>query len=182
MTIGNDLVAQLELTERAAKLYIKGSSTADIAAELGVTRRQAADALRDWQNLLRSQAETGMEIKDKVMDILFETEEAFRLAKKEAWNTVEQTDVAQQFGHKVAALKLYKEITKDLHGVFESAGMGQDVELIEEMHRTQQAQEQLVQLLREIKSEYPQVSATITRRLAKISGGEVETLEIEPDV
>lgn len=158
---------------------MQGYSGADIAAELDVPRRQVTIALRDWQSLLRQQAETGVEIKDKVMDILFESEQSFRMAKKEAWNTVEQADRAQQFGHKIAALKLHKDITKDIYTIFESAGMGQDLELIEEMHRTQETQEQIIALLREIKDEYPEVRDAITRKLAKLTGGEVETMTIE---
>lgn len=179
MKIGTDLVAQLELAESVGRLHMKGFSAADIASELDVPRRQVTVALRDWQNLLRQQAETGLEIKDKVMDILFETEESFRMAKKEAWSTVNQTDVAQQFSNKIAALKLYKDITKDIHDIFESAGVGQDVELIEEMHRTQQAQEELIKLLREIKTEFPDAAAAINRKLSKITGGEIEDIEVD---
>ena len=181
LTIATDLVAQLELAERVGKLHMKGYSAADIAADIGVPRRQVTVALNDWRSLLRQQAETGLEVKDKVMDILFETEEGLRMAKKEAWRTVEQTDRAQQLNHKVAALKLFKDIQNDIHKAFEQAGMGQDLELIEEMHRTQEAQQQLVTLLKEIKSEFPEVSEAITRKLARISGGEVETLEVVRD-
>lgn len=158
---------------------MQGHSAADISAELDIPRRQVTTALRNWQDLLRQQAETGVDIKDKVMDILFESEQSFRMAKKEAWATVEQTDRAQQFGHKIAALKLHKDITKDIYTIFETAGLGQDIELIEEMHRTQEVQEQIIALLREIKDEYPEARDAITRKLAKLTGGEVETMTIE---
>ena len=168
----------MEMAERAGRLYMKGYSPADIAAEIGVSRRQVSDALRDWRDLLRRETSTSLDIKDKVMDILVETEESLRYARKEALQTAEQADSVGQYGTKVQALKLYRDLSKDINEIFDKAGINQDVEIIEEMNRQEEAINQMIELLKEIKRDHPEVNDLISRRLARITGGDAEVIEI----
>lgn len=171
----------MEMAEQVGKLYMKGYSPADISVELDVRRVDVSRALRDWRDLLRRETITSLDVKDKVMDILAETEESLRLARKQAWETAEQADANGQYGTKVQALKLYRDLSKDINEIFDKAGINQDVEVIEEMTRQQEAQDQLIELLKEIKKDYPQVNDLISRRLNRIMGAteEVEAHEIE---
>lgn len=155
---------------------MKGYSPADISAELGIKRRDVTAALRDWRDMLRRETMTSLDIKDKVMDILAETEESLRYTRKQALDTAQQADDSGQYGTKVQALKLYRDVSKDINEIFEKAGIGQDAEIIEEMNRQQRAQEQLIDLLKEIKQKHPEVNELISRRLNKIlnEGAEVE--------
>lgn len=160
---------------------MKGFSDAEIAAELELSRAQVKRSLNDWRDILRRETMSSLDIKDKVMDILVETEEALKLTRKEAWNTVQQADNGGQYGTKVQALKLYRDLSKDVYEIFESAGINQDAEIIEEMNRTQEAQERLINLLKEIKDEFPDAGKVIGERLARITGGDVEVMEIESE-
>lgn len=157
---------------------MKGFSDAEIAERLSLKRKEVKQSLNDWRDLLRRETMTSLDIKDRVMDILMETEESLKLARKEAWNTVSQADNAGQFGTKVQALKLYRDVSKDVYEIFEKAGINQDAELIEEMNRTNEAQEKLIELLKEIKEEFPEVGKIISQRLSRITGGDVEVMEV----
>lgn len=168
----------MEQAERAGELYMKGFSDAEIATELGIKRREVTQALNNWRDLLRRETMSSLDIKDRVMDILVETEESLKLARKEAWSTVQQADNSGQYSTKVQALKLYRDVSRDIYEIFDKAGINQDAELIEEMNRTHEAQEKLIELLKEIKEEFPEVSRLIAQRLSRITGGDVEVMEI----
>lgn len=157
---------------------MKGYNANDIAAELEIQRRDALKLIRDWQSLLQAQAESGVDIRDRVSIVLEETDQHWREIQRRAWETVEQADQQGQLGSKNQALKLLADINKNRIKTFQDAGINEDTELIEEMNETQRRQEILIKLLREIKEKHPEVASLIAKRLSEIEA-EVEVVSIE---
>ena len=174
----NSLVERLSDVEEVGRMYLKGYSTPMMARTMGVSSREINNIIRDWKALVRKQAETASDVKDKVMDILFESEQHFELIRKEAWETVEQADNAGQLSTKVNALKLASSITKDIVNMFESSGINSDTNLIEELNERERNEKVLIELLRDIRAEHPQVADAIARRLGQI-GEPVESSSVE---
>jgi hypothetical protein len=172
-----NLLEKIDLTEKVGMLHMKGYSDSDIAAELDIKRRDVQSYINDWQLLIRREATTGVEIKDKITNVLFEVEEHWRRVTKEAWNVVEQADNQGLLSQKTAALKLIASVNKDKAAAFDKFGGNYDQELIDEMNRTQYHQEILIKLLREIKDKYPEVAEIIARRISQVTQ-EAEVLEI----
>lgn len=172
-----DLVERIELVEKAGELHLKGYNNMDIARELGIKRTEANDLLHDWKQLLRHQTESSSDIKNKVMDILFESEQHYETVRRRAWETVEQADEAGAINAKTNALKLVSTITKDIVGMFNEAGISQDSELIEELNERERNEQVLIELLKELREEFPQIADLISTRLKKI-GEDVQPPEI----
>jgi len=168
----------MSLAEEVGKLYLKGKNAIQISRELEVSRASALTAIEDFKSILRSQAETALEIREKMFDILFESDESFRLVVDEAWNTVQQADINSQYGTKVQALKLVESATKNRAELVHKAGIGQDQDIIDQINDTEEKQKILIDLLRDIRNDFPEVAQVIATRLSRIQN-EVEFISIE---
>lgn len=157
---------------------MQGFNATDIARELDIPRKDAKRYIDEWQGFLRETARSNLDIKDRVMSVLYEVDEHWRLVVKEAWKTVDQADQAGQIGNKTGALKLIASINKDRAQMFQQAGVNQDSELIEELNEAQRTHQILIGLLKEIRTEHPEIAELITARLASIQS-EVEVIAIE---
>lgn len=164
--------------EEVGRLYMRGLNATQISRELDIPRKEAKSLLDEWRVWLKNVSETNLDIKDRVMAVLYEVDEHWRLVIKEAWDTVEQAESAGQFGTKTSTLKLIASINKDRAQMFQQAGLNQDEELIAQLNEAQRAQEVLVQTLKEIKQKHPEVAEIISRQLANIES-EVEVVAIE---
>lgn len=172
------LADKLEVTEKVGELYLQRHSTNAIGKELGLSSKQVKLFVEEWKGLMRRQAETASDVKDKVMDILFESEQHFDIIRKKTWETVEQADEAGQINSKINALKLAAAITKDMVHMFESSGINSDTALIEEINQRERNERILVDLLKDIRNEHPEIADSIARRLRQM-GESVEKSVIE---
>lgn len=153
-------------------------SATQIASKLETSRANVLSALDDFRSILRREADSAINLRDKMVDILFESDEAFRMVIDEAWKTSEAADVNGDYKTKVSALKLVESSTKNRAELIQKAGSGQDQDIIDQINDTEERQEILIQLLKDIRDEFPEVAEVIAARLSKIQT-EVEVIEIE---
>lgn len=168
----------MDLAERVGKLHLQGKNATQIARELDVPRKHINTALEDFRGLLRRNAESAVDVRERLMDIIFESDEAFRMVIEEAWTTVRQADNIGQLGPKVNALKLVESSTKNRAEMLQKSGVSQDNEIIDQINETEERQAVLIQLLKEIRTEFPEAAELITRRLNQIQS-EVEAVVVE---
>jgi len=173
-----DLVEKIDFAEEAGRLFLKGKNPTEIARDLGITKREANVAIADFRGLLKRNAESALEVRDRLMEILYESDEAFRMVIDEAWNTAGQADINGQYGTKVQALKLVESATKNRAEMMQKSGMSQDSEVIDHINDVEEKQALIIQLLKDIKNEYPEAAEMIATRLSRIQS-EVEVIEIE---
>ena len=177
--MSTSIVTKIEVAEEVGKLFLKGKNVTQISRELDLPVKNVNAALSDFRELLKRNAETAVDIKDRLMDILFESDEAFRMVIDEAWNTVSQADINSQYSTKVQALKLVESATKNRAEMLQKAGMSQDTEIIEHINDVEEKQAMLIDLLKEIRDEFPEVAELIATRLSRIQN-QVEVITIEP--
>jgi hypothetical protein len=178
MELSSSLVGKIETAEEVGKLFLKGKNVTQISRELDIPVKVVNSALSDFRELLKRNAESAVDIKDRLMDILFESDEAFRMVIDEAWNTVSQADINSQYSTKVQALKLVESATKNRAEMLQKAGMSQDTEIIEHINDVEEKQALIIDLLKEIREEYPEVAELIATRLSRIQN-QVEVISIE---
>lgn len=172
------LVEQVDTMQHVGKLHMQGYNATEIARQLDIPRTRVKKLIDEWQNYLREYARSNLDIKDRVMAVLYEVDEHWKLVVKESWKTVEQADQQGQLSNKTGALKLIASINKDRAQLFQQAGVNQDSELIEELNEAQHTHEILIGLLKELRSEHPEIADLINARLASIQS-EVEVVAIE---
>jgi alpha-N-acetylglucosamine transferase len=177
MTISK-LVEQMDLAERVGRMHLQGKNPAQIAHALKVPRKEVTRALDDFRGLLRRSSESAVDVRDRLMDILFESDESFRMVIEEAWTTVSQADNNGNLSAKVNALKLVESSTKNRTEMLQKSGVSQDNEIIDQLNEMEEHQAILIELLKEISAGHPEVAELISRRLAKISET-VEAVSVE---
>lgn len=174
----SNLVEKIDVAEEAGRLFLKGKNEVQIARELNISKKEAYHAIQDFRLLLKRNAESALDVRDRLMEILYESDEAFRMVIEEAWNTAGQADINGQYGTKVQALKLVESATKNRADMLQKSGMSQDSEVIDHLNEVEEKQALIIQLLKDIKEEFPEAAEMIATRLSRIQS-EVEVISIE---
>lgn len=174
----SNFIEKLDLAETVGRLYLQGQTATQIAKTLDAPRAQVVSAIEDFRSLLRRESESAIDIRNRLVDIMFEADESFRMVIDEAWRTANDADNAGELKTKVAALKLVESSTKNRSDLVQRVGVGQDEDIIDQINDTEERQQILIQLLKEIREEYPEVAEIIATRLSQIQS-EVEAVTIE---
>jgi hypothetical protein len=176
-----NFIEKLDLAETVGRLYLQGQTATQIAKSLDAPRTQVVAALEDFKSLLRRESDSAIDIRNRLVDIMFEADESFRMVIDEAWKTAKEADAAGELKTKVTALKLVESSTKNRSDLVQRVGVGQDEDIIDQINETEEKQAVLIELLREIRNEYPEVAEVIATRLSQIQN-HVEVVAIEyPD-
>lgn len=170
----------MELAESAGRLYLQGKNETAIARELGVQRKDVLVALRDFRGLLKRTSENAVDVRERLLDIILEADESFRMVIDEAWKTVRDADDEGAMSTKINALKLVESSTGKRADILVKSGISADDDIIEQMNETERRQEILVGILRKVKEEFPDAAEFIARELSKVSTT-VEPIAIERD-
>lgn len=175
--MGN-FIEKLDLAETVGRMYLQGQTATQIARSLDAPRTQVVAALEDFKSLLRRESDSAIDIRNRLVDIMFEADESFRMVIDEAWRTAKEADAAGELKTKVVALKLVESSTKNRSDLVQRVGVGQDEDIIDQINDTEERQQVLIELLKEIKEEHPEVAELIATRLSRIQS-EVEAITIE---
>lgn len=176
--MSDNLLEKIDFTEHVGKLYLQGRNATQIAKDLSVPRGQVVVAIEDFKSILRREANTAIDIRNKLVDIMFEADESFRMVIDEAWATVREAENAQELRNKISALKIVETATKSRAEMVQKVGVGQDEDIIDQINETEAKQQVIIQLLKQIRDEYPQVAELIATRLSEIQDN-VEYVAIE---
>lgn len=168
----------MERAETVGRLYLQGKNETQIARELGIARKEVVVAVRDFRQLLKRQSESAVDVRDRLLDIILEADESFRMVIEEAWGTVRAADEQDSLNTKLNALKIVESSTKNRSDMLQKSGVSEDDEIINQLNETERRQEVLVGILKRTKELFPEAAEYIARELNKISS-DVEVVEIE---
>jgi hypothetical protein len=175
--MSGNLVEKLDFTEQVGKLYLQGKNATQIASYFDAPRGQVVAAIQDFKNLIRQKAESAVDLRDRLFEIVFESDESFRMVIDEAWSTVREADNAGELRNKISALKIVETATKSRADLVQKIGVGQDKDIIDQINESDEKQRLIIQLLKEIRDEYPEVAEIIAVRLSQIQS-EVEVISV----
>lgn len=166
--MSGNLVEKLDFTEQVGKLYLQGKNATQIAKQLDSPRGHVVVAIEDFKGLIRKRAESAVDLRDRLFEIVFESDESFRMVIDEAWSTVRDADNAGELRNKISALKIVETATKSRADLVQKIGVGQDQDIIDQINETEEKHRMIIQLLKEIRDEYPEVAEIIAVRLSQI--------------
>jgi hypothetical protein len=175
--MSDNLVEKLDFTEQVGKLYLQGKNATEIAKFLSAPRGQVVSAIQNFKGLVRQRAESAVDLRDRLFEIVFESDESFRMVIDEAWSTVREADNAWELRNKISALKIVETATKSRADLVQKIGSGQDQDVIDQINETEDKQRIIIELLKEIRDEYPEVAEVIATRLSRIQS-DVEVISI----
>lgn len=165
MTTEDDLVKHLDQVNNVVSEYLKGNDPTQISKDLAIPRQRVVAYIDEWKTMASDNAA----IRARAKEALAGADTHYSKLISKSYEVIDEASMTNNLGAKTAAIKLVMDIESKRIDMLQKAGLLENKELAEEMIEIEKRQEVLVQILRDIASEYPEVRDEIMRRLSSIS-------------
>lgn len=177
MSAEADLVAHLDEVNRVVEKYLQGNEPTQISKELAIPRQKVVALIEEWRNLAADNAI----IRARAKEALAGADAHYNKLIQKAYEVMDDATTTANLGAKNASIKLVMDIEKTRIDMLQKAGLLENKELAEEMLEIERKQEVLVNILKDIATEHPEVRDKIMRRLSEVAK-EREVITIVNDV
>ena len=168
-----ELADHFDRMNKVIEELLKGNNPTPIAALTGFKRAEVVEYIDEWKLVVRNDSAT----RDRAKEAVSGADQHYAMLIKEAWKTVEDADQSGQLGVKATSLKLIADIETKRITMLKEVGLLDNAEIAEQILETERKQDILIEILREIAKEHPQVRKEIMKKLSRITGI-VEPIEI----
>ena len=177
MSAEADLVAHLDEVNRVVEKYLQGNEPTQISKELAIPRQKVVALIEEWRSLAADNAI----IRARAKEALAGADAHYNKLIQKAYEVMDDATTTANLGAKNASIKLVMDIEKTRIDMLQKAGLLENKELAEEMLEIERKQEVLVNILKDIATEHPEVRDKIMRRLSEVAK-EREVITIVNDV
>lgn len=177
MSAEADLVAHLDEVNKVVEKYLQGNEPTQISKELAIPRQKVVALIEEWRSLAADNAI----IRARAKEALAGADAHYNKLIQKAYEVMDDATTTANLGAKNASIKLVMDIEKTRIDMLQKAGLLENKELAEEMLEIERKQEVLVNILKDIATEHPEVRDKIMRRLSEVAK-EREVITIVNDV
>lgn len=177
MSAEDDLVSHLDQVNRVVEKYLAGAEPTQISKELALPRQKVVAYIDEW----RAMAADNAAIRARAKEALVGADTHYNKLISKAYEVIDDATTTANLGAKNAAIKLVMDIEKTRIDMLQKAGLLENKELAEEMLEIERKQEILVNILKDMATEHPEVRDKIMRRLSEVAK-EREVITIVNDV
>lgn len=177
MSTEDNLVEHLDKVNQVVEEYLKGSEPTQISKELDIPRQKVVNYINEWKQMASDNAA----IRARAKEALVGADTHYNKLINKAYEVIDDATTTANLSAKTAAIKLVLDIEARRIDMLQKAGLLENKELAEEMLEIERKQEVLVNILKDIASEYPQIRDEIMRRLSSVSKDK-EVITIVSDV
>jgi NADH dehydrogenase/NADH:ubiquinone oxidoreductase subunit G len=172
-TTEEQLVKHLDEVNKVVEEYLKGNDPTKISKELALPRTKVVALIEEWRQMAADNAA----IRARAKEALVGADTHYNKLIAKAYEVIDDATTTANLGAKNGAIKLVMDIEKTRIDMLQKAGLLENQELAEEMIEIEEKQHILVNILRDIASEHPEVRDKIMSRLAQVAKkGEVITV------
>ena len=172
-TTEEQLVKHLDEVNKVVEEYLKGNDPTKISKELALPRTKVVALIEEWRQMAADNAA----IRARAKEALVGADTHYNKLIAKAYEVIDDATTTANLGAKNGAIKLVMDIEKTRIDMLQKAGLLENQELAEEMIEIEEKQQILVNILRDIASEHPEVRDKIMSRLAQVAKkGEVITV------
>ncbi len=168
-----ELADHFDRMNKVIEELLKGNNPTQIASLTGFKRAEVVEYIDEWKSVVRNDSAT----RDRAKEAVSGADQHYAMLIKEAWKTVEDADQSGQLGVKATSLKLIADIETKRITMLKEVGLLDNAEIAEQILETERKQDILIEILKEIAKEHPQVRKEIMKKLSRITGI-VEPIEI----
>jgi len=162
-----ELLDRYEQINAVAQMYIKGTTNpTTIAKELGIKRAAALELIEEWRDIAKSNDD----IREQASEALQAGIQHYSMIVERLWETVEQSDKADDYKTKNGVLKNIADIEAKKIDMLQKAGLYDDASLGDELAEMEEKQAILISILKEVTSTCEHCKFEVARRLAKVTG------------
>ena len=171
------MVEHLDLVNKVVSKYLEGNDPTKISKELNIPRQKVVGYLDEWKQMASNNAA----IRERAREALVSADTHYNKLIGQAYEVIDEASTTANLSAKTTAIKLVLDIESRRIDMLQKAGLLENKELAEEMMEIENRQEVLVNILKDIASEHPEIRDKIMRRLSAVSK-EQEVITVVHDV
>jgi NADH:ubiquinone oxidoreductase subunit E len=159
------LIEHLDNVNKVVEKYLAGSDPTQISKELSMSRQTVVGYISEWRQMAADNAA----IRARAKEALVGADTHYSKLISKAYEVIEEATTTANLSAKTQGIKLVMDLEKTRIEMLQKAGLLENKELAEEMIEIEEKQEALIQILKDIASEYPEIRDEIMRRLSRLS-------------
>ena len=167
------LVNHLDLVNKVASEYLKGSDASEISKILDIPRVKVTELLTDW----RVMAANNQAIHARAKEALAGADQHFSSLIKKAYEVIDSADTTANLTAKTTSIKLIADIESKRLEILQKAGLLDNQELADELLETERKQEILINILKEVTSSCDSCRPKVLTKLSQVNEGGVVVID-----
>jgi hypothetical protein len=171
------LVQHLDEVNKVVERYLAGSDATQISKELALPRQRVVSHINEWKQVASDNAA----IRARAKEALVAADTHYNKLISKAYEVIDEATTTANLNAKTSGIKLVLDIESKRIDMLQKAGLLENKELAEEMLDIERKQDILVNILKDIASEHPEIRDKIMSRLSSIAK-ESEVITIVHDV
>ena len=172
-----ELVEHLDQVNKVVEEYLKGNDPTKISKELEIPRVRVVALINEWKVM----ASANDAIRARAKEALASMDAHYGKLITKAYEVIDEASLTNNLSAKTQGIKLVVDIEKARIEMLQKAGLLENKELAEEMVEIERRQEILVEILKDIATEHPEVRDKIMKRLSDVAK-ENEVITIVHDI
>ena len=177
MSTEDNLIEHLDQVNKVVEEYLKGNDPTQISKELAIPRQRVVGYISEWKLMASDNAA----IRARAKEALVGADTHYSKLIQKAYEVIDDATTTANLNAKTSAIKLVLDIEARRIDMLQKAGLLENKELAEEMLEIERKQDVLVNILKDIAAEHPEIRDEIMRRLSAVSK-EREVITIVHDV
>lgn len=177
MSNENPIVEHLDQMNKVVAKYLEGSDPTKISKELSIPRTKVVAYLEEWKIMASNNAA----IRERAREALVAADTHYNKLIQQTYEVIDDATTTANLSAKTTAIKLVLDIESRRIDMLQKAGLLENKELAEEMMQIEKRQDILMNILKDIATEHPEIRDKIMRRLSDASKNE-EVITIVRDV
>jgi hypothetical protein len=155
-------VEHLDQVNRVVEKYLAGTPETQISKELALPRQKVVAYINEW----RAMASDNAAIRARAKEALVGADTHYSKLIQKAYEVIDEATTVANLTAKTAGIKLVMDLERTRIDMLQKAGLLENKELAEEMIQIEERQEILINILKDIASEHPEIRDKIMRRLS----------------
>lgn len=177
MSTETQLIEHLDQVNKVVEKYLQGAEPTQISKELGMPRQKVVGYLNEWKQMASDNAV----IRARAKEALVGADAHYNKLISKAYEVIDDATTTANLTAKTSAIKLVLDIESKRIDMLQKAGLLENKELAEEMLEIERKQDILVNILRDIATDHPEIRDKVMRKLSQVSR-EQEVITIVNDV
>jgi hypothetical protein len=165
MSTEDSLIEHLDQVNKVVEEYLKGNDPTQISKELAIPRQRVVGYISEWKLMASDNAA----IRARAKEALVGADTHYSKLIQKAYEVIDDATTTANLNAKTSAIKLVLDIEARRIDMLQKAGLLENKELAEEMLEIERKQDILVNILKDIASEHPDIRDEIMRRLSAVS-------------
>ena len=156
-------VEHLDQVNKVVEKYLAGTPETQISKELSLPRQKVVAYINEW----RAMASDNAAIRARAKEALVGADTHYSKLIQKAYEVIDEATTVANLGAKTAGIKLVMDLERTRIDMLQKAGLLENKELAEEMVAIEERQQTLIEILKDIASEHPEIRDEIMRRLSR---------------